>query len=141
MMEYKRTGNKIVVRLQKGEEVVAQLLALAQKENVTLAEVTGIGATDCVDFGCFNTQKKQYKNIHKDGENFEITALVGNLSEMNGEKYQHLHITLADENGCVYGGHLKSAVISVTAEIVVSCIDAKVDRAYDDAVGANLLQF
>ena len=140
-MIYKKSGYVIIVRLQKGEDVVESLVSLAQEQDIPFAQVTGIGATDCVDFGCFNTKEKQYKNIHKDGENFEITSLVGNLSEMNGEKYQHLHNNISDANGNVYGGHLKKAVISVTAEIVVTITDTKADRAFDKEVGANVLVF
>ncbi len=140
-MVYKKSGNVIIVRLKKGDEIVSSLLSLAEEQDILFAQVTGIGATDCADFGCFNTSLKQYKNIHKDGENFEITSLVGNISEMNGEKYQHLHINISDENGNVYGGHLKKAVISVTAEIVITFTDTKVGRVYDDTVGANLLDF
>ena len=140
-MIYKKSGNVIIARLQKGEELTGSILEIAKDQDITFAQVTGIGATDCVDFGCFNTAEKQYKNLHKDGENFEITSLVGNLSEMNGEKYQHLHINFSDANGIVYGGHLKSAVISVTAEIVITIIETKVDRFYDSDIGANLIKF
>jgi predicted DNA-binding protein with PD1-like motif len=50
-----------------------------------------------------------------DGD-FEIVSLVGTLSP-NG---LHLHISIADRNGTVTGGHLSSgSIIRTTAEIVI----------------------
>ena len=71
----------------------------------------------------------------------EITSLLGNVSQMNGEVYLHLHITLADENYNVHGGHLTSAVISATGEIIIDTIDGIVDREFDEEVGLNLFKF
>ena len=139
-MEYGKYGNTYVVRMDKGDELVASLLDFAKKENIKFAAVSGIGATDDVDFGCFNTEIKQYKGINMKGD-FEITSLVGNINTMTGERYIHLHINLADENGCVHGGHLKRANISVTGEIIITCTDAVIDRRFDPEVGTNLLTF
>ncbi len=139
-MEYGKYGNTYVVRMDKGDELVESLLNFAKKEKIKFAAVSGIGATNDVDFGCFNTELKQYKGINMKGD-FEITSVVGNINTMNGESYIHLHINLADENGCVHGGHLKRANISVTGEIVITCTDAVVDRRFDPEVGTNLLTF
>ena len=139
-MEYGKYGNTYVVRMDKGDELVESLLSLAKKENIKFAAVSGIGATNDVDFGCFNTDLKQYKGINMKGD-FEITSLVGNINTMNGENYIHLHINIADENGGIHGGHLKRANISVTGEIVITCTDAVVDRRFDPEVGTNLLKF
>ena len=43
---------------------------------------------------------------------------------MNGETYTHFHISVADEAGNVYGGHLTEAVISGTGELVLTEIEA-----------------
>lgn len=136
-MKYIKSGNTYVVRMEKGDELFESLLSLAKNEKIKFGSVSGIGATNCVDFGCFDTEKKQYKNIHLEND-FEITSICGNISTMDGESYVHLHINVSDSNGSVYGGHLKSAVISVTAEIVVTAFDAVVDRIHDAEVGANV---
>ena len=44
---------------------------------------------------------------------------------MNGETYTHFHISVADEAGNVYGGHLTEAVISGTGELVLTEIEAQ----------------
>ncbi len=67
----------------------------------------------------------------------ELTNLSGNVSALDGETYLHVHITLADEHGHAFGGHLKSAIIGATAEIFMTVFDTNIDRARDDATGLN----
>ena len=43
-MEYKKFNNQYVIRIDKGEEICAKLKEVAQKENIKLAYLTGIGA-------------------------------------------------------------------------------------------------
>ena len=59
-MEYKRTGDMIFLRLQKGEEIVESLKEIATKENSRAASVSGIGATDDFTVGVYKTAEKQY---------------------------------------------------------------------------------
>lgn len=49
-----------------------------------------------------------------------------------------MHITFADENLNVHGGHLNEAIISATCEIIINKIDEKVDRFKDSETGLNL---
>jgi predicted DNA-binding protein with PD1-like motif len=61
---------------------------------------------------------------------------------MNGENYLHLHITIGNiEKNEVFAGHLNSAVVGATAEIVISIIDGEVSRRKDDTIGLNLITF
>lgn len=45
-MDYKRFGDKIIARIDRTEEVHEKLKDLALKENIKLASIYGIGATD-----------------------------------------------------------------------------------------------
>jgi predicted DNA-binding protein with PD1-like motif len=62
-MEYRRFGDRIAVRMDRGDEVCAKLLELAEKENIRLASVTGIGASNDVTLGVFNTAEKKYSKL------------------------------------------------------------------------------
>ena len=58
-MEYKKLDNDhYVMRLNKGEEVIEQLKIFATNENVLTGEITGIGASNKVEIGLFNTETK-----------------------------------------------------------------------------------
>ena len=139
-MEYKRFDDTYVVRLNRGEEVISQLKELCSKENIKLAEITGLGASNLVEIGVFNTETKEYKTKVFEGM-YEITSLVGNATRKDGEVYLHLHINFGDANGSVLGGHLVKARISATSEIIVREINGEVGRKLNDEIGLNLLSF
>lgn len=139
-MEYKRFGSNIVARIDKGEEILEQVKNIALKENIKLANVSALGATNDFTVGVFNIdEKKYYANSFKG--NFEIVSLVGTINTMNDEFYCHLHMSAGNDKGEVFGGHLNKAIISATCEMVISVIDGRVDRFNDETVGLNLFKF
>ena len=58
-----------------------------------------------------------------------------------GEYYAHLHMSVGNEKGEVFGEHLNRAVVSATCEMVITVIDGKVDRIYDEETGLNVFKF
>lgn len=139
-MEYRKFNETYVVRLNKGEEVISSLKELCDKENIKLAEITGLGASNLVEIGVFNVDTKEYNTKTFEGM-FEITSLVGNATRKEGSVYLHIHINFGDEEGNVKGGHLVQAKISATSEIIVRKIEGEVERKLSDEIGLNLLEF
>ena len=86
-MKYKRFGEDIVARLEVGEEVIASLSDIAEREGVTFASVSGIGAADEFDVSVYDVKAKVYfDNTFR--EPLEITSLSGTVTEMNGAPYR-----------------------------------------------------
>ena len=139
-MEYRRFGDTVVLRIDRGEEILEQLKNMALKEEIRLAEISALGAVNDFTVGVFKTDEKKYYANHFEGA-FEIVSLVGTISTMNGEYYAHLHMSAGNDRGEVFGGHLNRAVISATCEMVVRVIDGRVDRAFAEDVGLNLFKF
>ena len=139
-MDYRRFGKTIIARIDRGEEVLTQLKAIALNEEIKLASVRALGATDDFTVGVFKVDEKKYYANHFTGD-FEIVSLTGTISTMNGEYYAHLHMSAGDEQGRVFGGHLNEAIISATCEMVIEVIDGQVDRVRDENVGLNLFHF
>jgi len=139
-MEYRKFGNKYLIRMDKGEEVVETLKKFCQDHNITLGWIKGIGAVSKAKIGLLRIDEKKYYSTELDGA-YEITSLLGNVTTMKGEVYLHLHISLFDEDNKTYGGHLNYAIISATGEIFIEAIDGMVDREYSDEVGINLIKF
>ena len=139
-MDYRRFGDTIIARMDKGEEILEQLKVIAEKESIKLASVSALGATDDITVGVFRTGEKKYCANHFTGD-FEIVSLTGTVSTMDGAYYAHLHMSAGDAEGHVFGGHLNRAVISATCEMVIRVIDGQVDRKFDENVGLNLFAF
>ena len=139
-MEYKRFGNKFIVRIDKDEEILEQVKELALKENIRLAAVQALGATNSFTVGVYNVAEKKYYANTFSGS-FEIVSLTGTINTMNGAFYTHLHMSAGNDKGEVFGGHLNRAVISATCEMVITVIDGRVDRFHSEEIGLNLFQF
>ncbi len=139
-MEYKRFENTIILRMDRGEEILETLKTVALKENIKLASVSAIGACDHFVAGVYSIPEQKYYKNEFNGV-FEITALVGNINTMNGEYYAHLHITCADEKCNCLGGHLNEARISATCEMVINIIEGNVDRVKNPDTGINVFKF
>ena len=139
-MDYRRRNNNIMLRLDKGDDIVESILDVAKKENITLAEINGLGATDDFQIGVFNLETKEY-DLHDFSGNHEITNLCGSITMMDDEQYHHLHITCANSNGDCVGGHLYKAKISLTCEIFIRIIDSRLDRIFDENIGINRWDF
>lgn len=139
-MEYRRFDDTIIARIDKGEEILAKIREIAQRENVRLASVRALGAVNEFTAGVFKTAEKEYLANEFKGS-FEIVSLTGTINTMNGEFYCHLHISAGNEKGEVFGGHLNRAVVSATCEAVIEVINGSVDRYFDEEIGLNLLKF
>ena len=139
-MDYKRFGDTLIVRLDKNEKIVEQVRVLAEKEKIRLATVEALGAVDDFTVGVFFTNEKKYYSNRFQGA-YEIVSLTGTISTMDGHFYQHLHMSAGDAKGNVKGGHLNSANVSATCEMVIRIIDGEVDRYHDEEIGLNLFRF
>lgn len=139
-MEYKRFENTVFARIDRGEEIVETLKKICEKENITLAHVSAIGAVGDFTVGVFKTAQKQYFSNSFKGD-FEIVSLSGTVTQMNGEHYFHLHMSAGNEKGEVFGGHLNMAVVSATCEMVIDIADGCVNRRFSDEIGLNLFDF
>ena len=139
-MFYKKCGDTYVVRLEIGEEILESITELCKEENIRAAEITGIGAAAKAVVGIYNVDEKQYYKTEIDGP-LEIVSLLGNASRKDGEPYLHLHASFSGESCNCVGGHLNSARISATCEMVIDVIDGVVERKKDPGVGLNLFEF
>lgn len=139
-MQYKRFNNTIIARIDKGEEILEKIREISLKENIKLANLNALGATNNFIVGVFKIDEKKYYSNEFKGD-FEIVSLTGTINTMNDEFYAHIHMSAGNDKGEVFGGHLNKAIVSATCEMVINIIDGKVDRYFNDETGLNLFKF
>ncbi len=139
-MNYKKFGPDYVLRLDRGEEIVETILKFVRESKLRLGAISGLGACDLVELGIFKVAEQKYYPNRFEGE-MEMTSLIGNISEMEGKPYLHLHANFGREDGSVVGGHLNSGRISATAEIFIHGLEGSLDRFHDSELGLNRLAF
>ena len=139
-MDYKQFAGNFLLRLDKGEEIVATLQDFCSNNSISLGSISGLGAINQATMRFFNTNSKSYedKTMNKP---MEITSLTGNITNMDGNTYLHLHVNAAGADYITYGGHLLSATVSATAEIWINAVNATVERSFNQVVGLNTLDF
>ena len=138
-MKYQRFEQTIIVRMDKGEDIVEQVKNVALKEKIKLASISALGAINEFTVGVFKTKEKKYYANEFKGD-FEIVSLTGTINTMNDEYYSHMHLSAGNNQGQVFGGHLNKAIVSATCEMVIQIINGEVDRYFDEEVGLNLLK-
>ena len=139
-MEFRRFNDTYVVRMDRGEEIMATLAGLCEKEGIRLASVEAIGAVDRAVVGLYDVSEKVYHR-KEFTEPMELTGLLGTVTEKDGEPYLHLHATFCDANMQAHGGHVNELYISATCEMVLRLLPGQVGRRPDDVTGLNLFAF
>lgn len=94
---------------------------------------SGIGTLDNVTISYYDKDdKKKFLDRFFKGP-FELVTLTGNITwNHNRPNPQvHLHATLGQRNYSVIGGHLKDAMVTVNAEILVSPFSTRFVRYPD----------
>lgn len=139
-MEYRRFNDTILLRIDRGEEIIECVRRVAEREHIRLASVEALGATDDFTVGVYDVAAKRYDSKTFTGP-FEIVSLTGTITEKDGAFYQHLHLSAGNSDCAVVGGHLNRATVSATCEMVIRVIPGAVDRSPDPETGINLLRF
>jgi predicted DNA-binding protein with PD1-like motif len=138
-MDVRQFENKIVFRVDKGEELVESITEICEKFQIHLGYLaSGIGATDDAIIGVYNLKTKKYQPTHISSF-YEITNLSGNITTMDQHPYFHFHITLG--NPSALSGHLTKAIICATFEGVIEIINGEINREKDPDTSLNLLKF
>jgi predicted DNA-binding protein with PD1-like motif len=143
-MEYLRNshphGDKISIRLNKGDNLFASLERLALKENLKAGHLSGIGAVTKVEMGYYElAEKKYYKKQFNDI--YELLSLEGNLCYFDGKPFYHMHVVLSDHTYQCFGGHLFDATCAIAVELNFRVFEGEITRKLDPEIGLGTLQF
>lgn len=137
-MQYKKFGDTYLVRIDLDEEIMQELKCFCEKENIALARVEAIGATNHAVIGVYDLKDQAYHREELNGF-MEITSLNGNITRKDGEAYLHLHGTLAGQDHAIHGGHVIEMRVGATCEMFVTVLPGEVNRISDDHLGINLI--
>jgi predicted DNA-binding protein with PD1-like motif len=107
------------VVLFRGDDVLSGLTEFAEKYDVKYAHFTGIGAVSSARFGAYDRDKAMYHIIPVKGQ-AETVSFFGTVGTFNAKPTVHIHMSVAQSDGLVRGGHLFNAIVWPTLEIVVT---------------------
>ena len=109
-----------VVILDTDDEVLSSLKHFAQMEHLAGSSFKAIGALSNVELGWFNWQSKKYQTAVKLEEQVELLSLIGDIALKDNKPQIHAHLVIGRQDGTAHGGHLLSATVRPTCEIVIT---------------------
>jgi predicted DNA-binding protein with PD1-like motif len=131
-----KPGDDLVATMEKfGSNI------MSSSSSAAAFVLTAVGSLEYVKLrmasACKSNSNEKDNDIKEWKQKLEIISLVGTLS-VDGK---HLHMSVSDELGNVFGGHLVAGTIFTTLELVIGVIqnDIKFSRELDYATGYNEL--
>lgn len=139
-MKYKFDGYNWLVRLEKGEKLIENLLKMIKKEEIKGGWISGLGGALSAELGFYDLNAKEY-NWQTFDQLMEITSLQGNIAYKNGEPILHIHGTFTRADFSALGGHVKELVVGGTCEILIHrwYEEGGLARSVDQETGLTLL--
>ncbi len=125
-------------RADHGADLLEELTGFCAANGITLGRVEAIGAVKTARLGYYDQNAQEYRFFEID-KHLEIAGLVGNVSLKDGKPVIHAHITLADEAGNAYGGHMVPGTVVFACEFCIQAFEGDpLVRGRDQATGLPL---
>lgn len=126
---------EFVARIVNGSDLKASIEQFCIDNMFDTAIV--LSAVGCLNKAHIRLAKAIQELEVEDG--FEIVSLTGTISKGKA----HLHISLADDIGNVFGGHLKEgSIVDTTCELVLGVLEEyQSERVYDNHTGYDEIIF
>ena len=157
-MEYRKIGDNYYIRMDRGDEIISNLLDICEKESIPSAVYSGIGGCQSAELQVFIPEIGSFETERLEGM-LELVSLNGNVvRDDNGQLFHHTHalfsfrgvdrdvdnIVGGNQNGQhgMAGGHLKATTVLYTAEIELRpTIGGAIGRKFDPETGTGFWEF
>lgn len=136
-MKYQKINNGYILRFDQGEEVLNALSTFIVDLNVPSCTIQGIGSVLNPKLAYYNLNEKTFEEKDFSG-NFELISCLGSIGFENNSPLIHLHGSISNSSFEVFGGHVKSLTTLATVELVLSTLDTRLSKSYNNTVGLKL---
>lgn len=128
-----------ILVLGDGDEALASITAFAERNGISAASVTAIGAFKAATIAFFEFSTKTYKEIPVP-EQSEVLSMIGDIAvDENGDASPHLHVILGLCDGSTRGGHFLKGYVRPTLEVMVRETPANLRRKKNKDLGIALI--
>jgi len=125
-------------RLYTGDDLLKELTRIVQEKGIKVGKISAIGAVQKAKISYYNQDQQVYQD-REFNEHLEIVNLLGNISSKDGEVMIHAHISLGDDEGNLFGGHLAEETRVFACEFIIEEYQGEpLNRAYDQVTGLTL---
>ena len=144
-MEYRRYGDAVYIRMDKGDEIIGSILKVCRDEQIMSATYSGIGGCGEAEIQTYVPEIGEFEMQTLRGM-LELVSLNGNvITDKQGEFYHHTHAVFSYKEGEEHrlaAGHIRSTTVSYTAEIELRpVIGGTIRRNDDPGTGTGFWKF
>ncbi len=115
-------SRSFAVHFSAGDELMSGMTEFAEKYNLKLSEVRGLGGISSAVVSAYDPEKGAFKRFNIDQKG-ELVSLQGEITMQNGKPQFHAHVVFVVVDGTVHGGHLVEAHINPIANLFVNEYD------------------
>ena len=128
------------VILETGDEPMESLQTFAEREEISAAQLTAIGAFSDAVLGYFEWETKKYRR-NRVSEQVEVASLIGDVAlSPEGTPAVHVHVVLGRRDGSAVAGHLLEAHVRPTLEVVLTESPRYLRKVHDPESGLALIR-
>lgn len=137
-MDYRdvETTKEYVCTLDHGRDWRTQIEEFADEEGIDAAFFQGLGAVQDAEIYFYDQERQEYDSVVFT-EPLEMAACVGNISNLEGDRFAHTHAVLSRPDGSSLAGHLNSATV-FAGELYVRAFETSLERQHDDTTDLDL---
>lgn len=144
-MDYRKYGDTVYIRVDKGDEIIGCILDVCKKEHISSAIYSGIGGCSEAQVQTFLPESGTFETQTIRGM-LELVSLSGNIvTDENNELYHHTHAAVSYKQGdkhFVVAGHIKSITVLYTAEIELRPVSGgTIHRQFNPETGTGFWSF
>ena len=143
-MDYRVFSDTVYIRMDRGDEIIGNIIEICRKEQIKSAVFSGIGGCKKAEIQTFIPEKGSFETETVEGM-LELISLTGNITSENGRLFHHTHAMFSYKDGTerkTEGGHIKSVTVLYTAEIELRPVtDGVIGRKRDPETGTGFWSF
>ena len=144
-MDYRKYGEAVYIRMDRGDEIISCVLDVCGKENIKSATFSGIGGCSEASIQTFIPATNTFETQTLQGM-LELVSLTGNvITDDRGVYFHHTHAVFSFKDGeqhRIAAGHIRSITVLYTAEIELRpVVGGDIKRKYDPETGTGFWNF
>jgi predicted DNA-binding protein with PD1-like motif len=126
------------VIFSSGDEVISGLSDFARQYKVTAARFTAVGALSGAELGWFSPERKMYR-ANTVASQVEVASMMGDIALYKGNPFVHAHMVVSLPDGTTRAGHVLSAHVYPTLEVMVTVEPNAMHRRFAEEFGFTLI--
>lgn len=129
-----------VLVFDTGDEAISGLKQFSDREQLSAAQFSAIGAFSGAVIAYFEWEHKEYSHIPVE-EQVEVASLNGDVAiAPDGSRAIHAHCVLGRRDGAALAGHLIEGHVRPTLEVILTELPDHLQKRYDPETGLALIR-